>query len=129
MRTVIDTSVILAVLFGEKQSGWCIEQFRLCGENGLCMSTVNLAETLILLKDRLPHDYPAVRAQLLTYAINFVPPDAIQAEIAAAARCQYPINLGDCFAYALAKSELIPLLTLDRDFLKTDVEVIIPEKR
>lgn len=128
MKMVVDTSVILAVLFGESTADDCVQKLTQCGPDGLCMSTVNLAEILILLKDRLPQGYQAVRTQFMAYAIHFVAPDAAQAELAAAARVQYPINLGDCFAYALAKSLSRPILTLDRAFLKTDVEVILPQK-
>ena len=36
------------------------------------------------------------------------------------------IQLGDCFAYALARDEDCPLLTLDRDFRRTDITIIVP---
>ena len=36
------------------------------------------------------------------------------------------INLGDCFAYALAVTENLPLLTLDSDFRAVDIPVILP---
>ena len=57
---------------------------------------------------------------------RLVPPTAEQAETAALARPRYALNLGDCFAYALAKQEDCPLLTLDRDFRRTDVKAITP---
>jgi uncharacterized protein with PIN domain len=55
-----------------------------------------------------------------------VAPSPRQAEIAAVARLRFPLNLGDCFAYALARDEDCPLLTLDRDFRRTDITVISP---
>jgi hypothetical protein len=61
---------------------------------------------------------------LLTSSIRFVPPDKSQAEIAADARMRLPLNLGDCFAYALAKSENCRILTLDDDFRETDVPLV-----
>lgn len=45
------------------------------------------------------------------------------------ARLRYPLNLGDCFAYALAKDEDRTLLTLDRDFRRSDLRVILPSAR
>ena len=60
--------------------------------------------------------------------IRLVHPTPRHAEIAASARLRYPLNLGDCFAYALAKDEACPLLTLDRDFRKTDLAVIMPRR-
>lgn len=34
--------------------------------------------------------------------------------------------MGDCFTYALAKEQGEALITLDKDFLKTDIQVICP---
>ncbi len=87
------------------------------------MSTVNLTETLILIQDR-QQLYEGMRTMLLTSSIRFVPPDKNQAEIAADARIRLPLNLGDCFAHALAKSENCRLLTLDDDFKNTDVAMV-----
>jgi ribonuclease VapC len=33
------------------------------------------------------------------------------------------LNLGDCFAYALAKARFLPLLFKGNDFLRTDISV------
>lgn len=49
-----------------------------------------------------------------------------QARVAAEARLRFPLNLGDCFAYALAKVERQAILTLDSDFRCLDVAVVIP---
>ena len=121
----VDTSVLLAVFFNEKHGPWAADRHR---ENSrwLRMSAVNYAEVLILLQDRQPHLFGAMREATETSAIRLVPPSKVQAEIAAAARLRYPLNLGDCFAYALAVEEDCPLLTLDRAFRRTDLEVILP---
>jgi len=95
-------------------------------QDGLRMSTVNLAETLILLEDRQPQLASRLKSTLLNSSIRFVAPDSQTAIVAATARIQFPLNLGDCFAYALARSEGCPLITLDRDFLATDIKVILP---
>ena len=87
----------------------------------LRMSTVNLTETLILIQDRQPQLYEGMRTMLLTSSIRFVPPDKAHAEIAVDARMRLPLNLGDCFAYALAKTEKCRLLSLDEDFKQTDL--------
>ena len=91
------------------------------------MSTVNYAEALILIEDRQPQLFDEIRNSIRSSSIRLVPPTPAKAEIAAAARLRYPLNLGDCFAYALAKQEECPLLTLDRDFRNTDVPVILPK--
>lgn len=122
---VIDTSALLAIYFNERQALWLLAQLE-SDEPGLKMSTVNLAECLILLRDRNPSGYPKLEERLLGEPIRFVAPSSSQARIAAQARFRFPINLGDCFAYALAKETDEPLLTLDRDFRRTDIKVLIP---
>ncbi len=91
------------------------------------MSTVNLAETLILLRDRQPQLYDELESRMLTSSIEFVAPDVEQSRIAAHARHQFPLNLGDCFAYALADAKDLPIITLDQDFHSVDRLAILPQ--
>jgi ribonuclease VapC len=90
------------------------------------MSTVNYAELLILVQDRQPVALAEVRESIESSSIRLVPPTPRHAEIAADARLRYPLNLGDCFAYALAIEEECPVLTLDRDFRRTGLSLVIP---
>ena len=122
---VVDTSALLALFFEEKNASWVAETLKAHKER-LLMSTVNLTETFILLKDRVPKKYLVVRDQLLKMPIIFVPPSVSQAEMAAEARLKYPLNLGDCFAYALATEQRCAILAVDRDFKATDAAVILP---
>lgn len=122
---VVDTSVVLAVFFNESAGPWALDQLQK-NRHDLQMSTVNYAEVLILIQDRQPRLFPEIRGKIEESSLRLIPPTAEQAEIAASARLRYPLNLGDCFAYALAKQEACPLLTLDRDFRRTDVKVILP---
>ncbi len=122
---VLDTSVLLAVFFKEKYSDWAIEQMNLHARE-LRMSTVNLTETLIRLQDRQPQLFASIEETLLYNGIRFVAPDIEQARIAAQARMKYPLNLGDCFAYALAVQENCPILTLDSDFRVLNHAIIHP---
>ena len=92
----------------------------------LLMSTVNYAEALILIQDRQPHLFAELRDALQSSSIRLVAPTPEHAETAAAARLRYPLNLGDCFAYALARHEDVPLLTLDRDFRRTGLKLVLP---
>ena len=62
----------------------------------------------------------------MSSGLRFVPPDAEQARTAARARLDFPLNLGDCFAYALADAEDDVILTLDADFQKADRPVLVP---
>lgn len=122
---VVDTSAILAVFFSEAHGEWAARRM---AENAgrLCMSTVNLAEALIRIRDRQPTLADQLEERLLTGGIRFVAPDAEQARIAAVARLRYPLNLGDCFAYALAVVEDCGILTTDADFRRVDRPVVSP---
>ena len=120
---VIDTSAILAIFFNEPK-GPQIAKLLQTRASELRMSTVNLTEALILIQDRQPQLTEGLKTLLLGSAIRFVPPDPVHAVIAADARIRYPLNLGDCFAYALAKTEGCAILTLDEDFAKTDIDLI-----
>ncbi len=122
---VVDSSILLAIIFNESRASWAIEQLAR-GRSGLLMSTVNLSEVLIRVRDRQPHSAEIVEPLIIQTALEFVPPTIEHARLAADARMRYPLNLGDCFAYALAKSKNLPLLTLDQDFTKADIRVVIP---
>jgi ribonuclease VapC len=122
---IIDTSAILAIFFAEHHGKWVIEQLSNSNEN-LLMSTVNLTETLIRIKDKQPKLFDDIENKLLNSDIRFIAPDVEQAQIATQARLEFPLNLGDCFAYALAKQKNQPILTLDTDFLALNWEIIIP---
>lgn len=122
---VVDTSALLAILFAEPHGEWVAEQLAAHAAE-LRMSTVNLTETLILVRDRQPHLYEQIEAEILSSGIQFIPPDVRQAQIAAEARLRYPLNLGDCFAYALAVVEECPILVLDSDFRAVDRPVLAP---
>jgi ribonuclease VapC len=124
---VVDTSALLAVVFQESLGPWAADQLQ-ANRDYLLMSSVNYAEVLILLQSRQPSHAHLIREAIEHTSIRVVPATPQHAEIAAAARLKYPLNLGDCFAYALAKQEDCPLLTLDRDFRNTDIKVVLPKR-
>lgn len=123
---VIDTSAILGLFFGERHAEWVADALSK-STSPLEMSTVNLAEVLILLRDRQPRLWEDLESKILASGIRFVAPRVEDAQVAAEARLRYPLNLGDCFAYALAKRRSYSLLTLDHDFRATDIDVIFPD--
>lgn len=124
---VVDTSALLAVVFHESLGLWVVEQLQ-ANRDYLLMSSVNYAEVLILLQSKQPAHAAMIREEIEQTSIRVVPSTPQHAEIAAAARLKYPLNMGDCFAYALAKEEDCPLLTLDRDFRNTDISVVLPKR-
>jgi ribonuclease VapC len=122
---VIDASALLAVLLEEPYVGWVVRML----ENhptSLCMSTVNLTETLIILADRRKGSLTVFEQKIYDAGIAFAPTTVLHAQIAAQARHTFRINFGDCFAYALAITENLSLLTLDSDFRAVDIPVILP---
>jgi ribonuclease VapC len=123
---IIDTSALLAIFFDETNSNWVAQKMNNLSSD-LMMSTVNLAETLILLQDRQPNLCQEIEEKLFASNIRFIPPDIIQAKIASEARLKFPLNLGDCFVYALAKQSNCAILTLDKDFLQVDCQIIFPQ--
>jgi uncharacterized protein with PIN domain len=60
---VIDTSILLAIFFNEAYSQWAANQLNTHTDK-LCMSTVNLTETLIQLQDRQPKQFFRTEAKL-----------------------------------------------------------------
>lgn len=122
---VLDTSVIIAIYFNEKLAGWALDKIE-SHKGSLLMSVVNLTECLILLKDRNNAGYKILREKLLDEPIKFIETTVLQGQIAAEARMRYPLNLGDCFAYAVCREHDDVLLALDKDFRKTDIKKILP---
>jgi len=123
---VLDTSAILAILFNEQHARWVLDRIKNNSARP-SMSTVNLSELLIKLYDKQPHDAALLEKDIFLLGIRFVPPTEEHAKIAAQARLRFPINLGDCFAYALAIAEDDTIISIDKDFLKTDAKISVPK--
>lgn len=94
----------------------------------LLISAVTVTEIMIQLLGRLPQSADVFVEWLQKAGVDIVPVDTPQALVAASARRAYPLNIGDCFVYALAKRENADILTLDQDFKTCDVPVILPPK-
>lgn len=125
---IVDTSAIIAVLRNESDAaeiGEAMQQARVCR-----MSAVSYVEAGVVtdsnknpvLSRRLDDLLRNVRMQLETVT-------AQQAQLARQAyrdfgkgRHKAGLNLGDCFAYALAKDLDEPLLFKGSDFKHTDIE-------
>lgn len=88
---LVDTSALLALLFDERQTPWV--SARMNEHAGkLVMSTVNLAEPLIRVRDRQPTVFPTLERRVLDGGIRFVAPSVEQARIAADARGRVPLE-------------------------------------
>ncbi len=131
---VIDSSALMAVLFGETEAGDFIEALAFPGRKFL--SSVNKLEAMIVVEARKGEAGSAALARLLaTIEVETIPFDSGQAEIAMAAwrrfgkgRHAAGLNLGDCAAYALASTLNDSLLFKGGDFSKTDVAPALPPR-
>lgn len=126
---IIDSSALVAIIVSEPE-GDSLED-ALIASPSREISAVTFVETSIVLDSRRsPVVSQALDNFLRTTQIGIEPVTVQQARIARQAYRDYGkgrhragLNLGDCFAYALAKDKGEPLLFKGDDFRKTDVEV------
>ncbi|MDB5429862.1 MAG: PilT protein domain protein [Caulobacter sp.] len=123
---VVDASAILAILFGEPEA----REFAIClsDAGGAFMSPVNYWEVVVRARSAAgPPGVERAEALMNELRISIVPADADQGREAAQAAARFgrgtpaKLNLGDCFAYALAKREGEGLLFKGEDFPHTDI--------
>lgn len=125
----VDTSAIVAIIKAEPEEQRLRDRLERAG--GASMSTANILETqLVIMGSRALAAWPEVEKLFAEYAIAAHPFDERQLRIAREAAVRFGkgrhkagLNFGDCFAYALAKSEGLPLLCTGKDFAATDVEM------
>jgi len=89
------------------------------------MSWVNVAESALGANRYNPGASAALEPLLRQLEVDFLVPDYAVVHLVADVRARYHINFGDCFAYAHARLLNEPLLTLDADFLKTDLPNVL----
>jgi ribonuclease VapC len=120
----VDTSALMAIVLGESQAEACSEALKQGGQ--LVMSAATVGECLIVAGRRNLTDAMDILLQGLD--ITVAPVFEADARRAAEAYAVWgkgvhpaALNLGDCFAYALAKERGCPLLYVGNDFAQTDV--------
>jgi len=121
---ILDTSPIIAYLKDEPTADW-VEDRLLGSAESLRMSWVNVAEVGMACERLLAMSSSVVVERLRDLRVEFLVPDVDVVATVIAARRRFPLNFGDCFAYAHAKLTGEPLLTLDSDFLKTDLAAVL----
>ncbi|MEZ5810506.1 MAG: type II toxin-antitoxin system VapC family toxin [Rhizobiaceae bacterium] len=126
---IVDASAVLAILFSEPESDSFEEALLAAGQRN-DISAVNFLEAAVRV-DRLGSDRKSGEFDKLidSLSLEIVPVTAEQAHLAREAYKKFGkgnhearLNLGDCFAYALAKARGGPLLFKGDDFRRTDVE-------
>jgi ribonuclease VapC len=125
---VIDTSAIVAILFGEPEArtfAHAIDQ-----DPVRLMSAVSVLEATMVVESELGEAGGRELDLLLHRAgievVGFSPEqlDAARRAFRAFGKGRHPagLNFGDCFSYALSASTGQPLLFKGRDFARTDIE-------
>jgi len=125
---VLDTSALMAILLDEPEAPAVATVLE--GADELAISAATLAEALIVARRRNLGEAMAALIHGLGVAVS--PVEATTAAAVAAAYDRWGkgvhpagLNLGDCFAYALAKAARCPLLFVGEDFAQTDIESAI----
>ncbi len=124
---VIDTSAIIACLLGEPERTSLVAAME--ADPVRLISVVGVVEASFVMLSRKRADGLAdLQAFLDDGEIERIPVDVRQAEAAVEAfrrfgKGRHParLNIGDCFAYALAKTTGEPLLFKGADFARTDI--------
>jgi ribonuclease VapC len=128
----VDSSALIAILFGEPQAEALVERLAKAPERRL--SVVSYVETGTVIAGRMRGDparaVPLLDAFLAELGVRLHPVDEAQMRIALQARIAYGrgfgaaagLNFGDCFSYALAKTLAAPLLFVGDDFAAADLE-------
>ena len=125
---VVDTSAILAILAKEDE----YEVFSIIIQQSEdVLISAGTAVELLTLTSRYKESYNKIKSFLNESYISIVSVDHEQAEIAGEAYRKYSgskhparLNLGDTFAYALAKQQELPLLFKGKGFTKTDIKPV-----
>jgi ribonuclease VapC len=130
---VVDSSALLAILLGEPERAQ-FKRFLLAHEVKISAGT--LIETLRVVRLALgPEALSGMDTMMETSAAEIVPVDADQVVAARDGMLRFGkgcgeepavLNLGDLFAYALAKRLDLPLLFKGDAFARTDVRPALP---
>ena len=127
-----DASALIAIIAGEAGADELADRLeadpvRLCSSLSVWETVVGLCRSYVF---SIPSARAHVERFLTTGHLQFVNIDEAEFHIAADAyahfgKARHPaaLNMGDCFAYACAKSNKAKLLFKGNDFSKTDIDV------
>lgn len=133
----VDASALCAVLLDETDRE--VFEHRLALAQEAITSPVAVWETVRAMIREIGTDPDSARDRLMAYLdvtqvrlVNIGAAETQQAIDAMArfgkGRHQAALNMGDCFAYACAKANGVPLLFKGEDFSKTDIEQAFPSR-
>lgn len=122
---VVDASALVAILAREPERETFLD---ILTSEVVVLSPVGYWETVVAARKALGERSQADLDALLAFLLVEVRPPsaetarlAVEAEFRFGKRTKAKLNLGDCFAYALAKELDAPLLYKGGDFSQTDV--------
>lgn len=124
----VDTSAIMALLLDEPRGGACLAV--LASEGEKLISAGTLAELLVVARrrDRV-EEVARILDELDLVVVSLTPTSALRVGAAYDrwGKGVHPagLNLGDCFAYAVAEEYGCPLLYVGEDFAKTDINSVL----
>ena len=126
---ILDSSAIIAILC--REPGWELLLEKIEKASVVGVGAPNVAEANIVATSKRGNEGPALVARLLLEAKAMVVPfggdhitlfnDAFRRY--GKGRHPAALNMGDCFAYAIAKGAGMPLLCVGDDFAKTDLTI------
>lgn len=128
---VVDASALLAILFSEPERR--AFSLALSHASSALLSPVNWYEAAVKAESHGTRELTALESVMQRIGIQIVPIDEGQMQLAHGAWRKYGkgrhragLNMGDCFAYALAKQRGEPLLFKGNDFIHTDIKSALP---
>ncbi len=130
---IVDTSAVVAILLGEPEADALVAA--LLSAPGARMSAATYVELAAVVAARAaPQQHRRLDALLHRIGVEVVALTPEHATLAAAAYRAFGrgsghparLNLGDCYAYALATAADEPLLFVGDDFSRTDVRTALP---
>jgi ribonuclease VapC len=129
---IVDSSALIAVLLGEPNAKAITKAMDAAAED-LRLSAVNFVEASVVIETR--KGAPGLLELDLLIEKSGMRIAHVDERMAREARVAYrhygkgrhpaKLNLGDCFAYALAKTLDEPILCTGHDFAKTDIAVVL----
>lgn len=128
MTVTVDTSALLSILLGEDDAELMAATLSMNAGDVLISAATLVEARIVASTKRGTEGTSDLDALLQAIQAEVVPLDAAQANLASAAwnrfgRGRHPaaLNFGDCFSYALAKSQGAALLFKGNDFSQTDI--------
>ncbi|HIG41694.1 MAG: type II toxin-antitoxin system VapC family toxin [bacterium] len=125
---IIDTSVLVAILFNEADAGLYAQALAMA-EHRLISAASYLESGIVIDRQKGAAAGRQLDSLIVRAEVKVEPVTRAQADIARQAYMDFGkgahpagLNFGDCFSYALAKSLGMPLLYKGQDFSQTDIE-------